>query len=139
LVPVRAEAVHGQAQRASRPDSVTGVKINTAERRSTALGDTARSVSVGHESPSSAAGNVVIPMHKFGLIDDDGNLTDHGHKWRTADGYAEACQEILDEIYPANLAAFTTADGGPDKPWSPSGSCSRNAPSAATCCCCARA
>jgi hypothetical protein len=68
---------------------------------------------LGHESPASAAGNVVTPMHKFGLIDDDGNLTDRGHKWRTAGSYAEASQEILDEIYPADLAALRTADGGP--------------------------
>lgn len=72
-------------------------------------------VLLGHDSPASAATNVVTPMHKFGLIDEDGNLTDRGHKWRTSDGYAEACQEILDEIYPAYLAGFTTANGRPDK------------------------
>jgi hypothetical protein len=72
-------------------------------------------VLLGHDSQASAATNVVYPMQKFGLIGEDGNLTDRGHKWRSADGYAEACQEILDEIYPADLAGFTASNGSPDR------------------------
>ena len=69
----------------------------------------------GERSTSSAATNVVSPMQKLGLLDENGNLTDRGHKWRSGDSYAEACQEILDEIYPADLAGFTTANGDPDR------------------------
>jgi len=54
-------------------------------------------------------------MHKLGLLDENGNLTDLGHKWRSDDSYAEACQEILDNVYPADLAAFTTTNGAPDR------------------------
>jgi hypothetical protein len=72
-------------------------------------------VILGHDSPTSAATNVVSPMQKLGLIDDNGNLTDRGHKWRSNDSYAEACQEILDEVYPADLAGFTTTNGAPDR------------------------
>ena len=70
---------------------------------------------MGHDSPASAAQNVVSPMLKLGLIDENGILTDRGNKWRNDATYAEACQEILDEIYPSEMAGFTTADGSPDK------------------------
>jgi hypothetical protein len=70
---------------------------------------------MGHDSPASAAQNVVSPMQKLGLIDENGVLTDRGNKWRIDATYAEACQEILDEIYPADLAGFTTTDGSPDR------------------------
>ena len=67
-------------------------------------------------SPDSAANNVVAPMRRLGLIDQDGSLTPRGHKWRVDASYGEACQEILDEIYPPELASFTAADGTTDKP-----------------------
>jgi len=70
---------------------------------------------LGHDSPGSAATNVVNPMQKLGLIDENGALTDRGNKWRNDATYAEACQEILDDVYPSDLAAFTRADGRPDK------------------------
>jgi hypothetical protein len=70
---------------------------------------------MGHDSPASASQNVVSPMLKLGLIDENGVLTDRGNEWRNDATYAEACQEILDEIYPSDLAALTTADGSPDK------------------------
>jgi hypothetical protein len=72
-------------------------------------------VLLGHESAASATLNVVSPMQRFGLLDEHGNLTERGHKWRSDDTYAEACQEILDDVYPADLAGFTTASGSPDK------------------------
>jgi hypothetical protein len=72
-------------------------------------------VLLGHDSPASAATNVVSPMQKLGLLDENGNLTNRGHKWRSDDSYAEACQEILDEVYPADLAGFTTTKGAPDR------------------------
>jgi hypothetical protein len=70
---------------------------------------------MGHDSPASAATNVVSPMQKLGLIDEGGALTDRGNKWRGDATYAEACQEILDEVYPADLAGFTTVGGVPDR------------------------
>lgn len=65
-------------------------------------------------SPRSARNNVVSPMRRLGLIDEDGSLTLRGNKWRVDASYSEACQEILDEFYPAELAALTTGSGGPD-------------------------
>jgi hypothetical protein len=49
-----------------------------------------------------------------GLIDDDGALTDRGNKWRLDPTYGEACQEILDEIYPEELMLLANDDGSPD-------------------------
>jgi hypothetical protein len=66
-------------------------------------------------SPQSAAANIVGPMQRLGLIDNDGTLTALGNKWRVDASYGEACQEILDEIYPPELASFTDANGGPDR------------------------
>ena len=70
---------------------------------------------LGYDSAKSAGSNVVYPLQKLGLIDENGALTDLGNKWRNDASYAEACQQILDQIYPSDLAGFTTADGGPDK------------------------
>jgi hypothetical protein len=70
---------------------------------------------LGYDTPKSAADNAVYPMQKLGLIDESGALTDRGNKWRNDATYAEACQEILDEIYPSDLAGLTAADGSPDK------------------------
>jgi hypothetical protein len=54
-------------------------------------------------------------MRRLGLIDDNGSLTDRGNKWRIDSSYADACQEILDEVYPPELASFTDQNGKPDK------------------------
>jgi hypothetical protein len=66
-------------------------------------------------TPKSAADNVVYPMRKLGILDSEGGLTDRGRKWRVDESYADACQEILDEIYPADLAVLTDESGAPDK------------------------
>jgi hypothetical protein len=65
-------------------------------------------------SPESAASNVVRPLRRVGLIDSDGQLTSRGHKWRLDASYPEACQEILDEVYPPDLLALTDDSGSPD-------------------------
>lgn len=65
-------------------------------------------------SPKSAGDNIVYPMRKLGLLDEDGALTQLGNKWRVNATYAEACQEILDAIYPGELAGFTNTQGEPD-------------------------
>ncbi|WP_434317628.1 hypothetical protein [Leifsonia sp. P73] len=66
-------------------------------------------------SPKSAADNVVYPMRRLGLIDEDGALTDRGQKWRVDGTYADACDEIISEIYPPELESLTDDDGNPDK------------------------
>lgn len=68
---------------------------------------------MGMSSPESARDNTVTPMRRLGLIDDDGSLTDRGNKWRVDGTYAAACQEILDEVYPAELSSLAD-DDGPD-------------------------
>ncbi len=69
---------------------------------------------MGMASPDSALGNTVRPMRRLGLIDEDGALTDRGKKWRVDESFGDACQEILDEIYPDVLGALTADDGSPD-------------------------
>ncbi len=69
---------------------------------------------MGMSSPKSAGDNTVYPMRRLGLIDDEGALTARGNKWRTDGSFAEACQEILDEVYPAELLSLTREDGQPD-------------------------
>jgi Family of unknown function (DUF5343) len=66
-------------------------------------------------SEQSARANVISGFRRIGLIDDDGALTDRGNRWRNDASYSDACQEIVEEVYPADLAAFTTAEGAPDK------------------------
>ena len=70
---------------------------------------------LGMASPASAKTNIVNSFRRMGLIDDDGALTDRGNKWRVDASYSDACQEIVDEVYPADLAALTTAEGAPDR------------------------
>jgi hypothetical protein len=65
---------------------------------------------LGMGNPKSAA-DVVGAMRRLGLITEEGTLTDRGHKWRTDERYAEACQEILDEVYPGELSAFSPEQG----------------------------
>ena len=65
-------------------------------------------------STKSARDNVVRPMRRLGLIDEENTLTDRGSKWRIDSSLGDACQEILDEIYPAELGALIDDDGRPD-------------------------
>jgi len=66
-------------------------------------------------SPKSAGDNIVYPLRRLGLLTEEDALTERGNKWRIDSTYADACQEILDEIYPDDLAALTNDDGSPDK------------------------
>ncbi|MEX8031491.1 hypothetical protein AB6V29_00460 [Microbacterium sp. 20-116] len=66
-------------------------------------------------SPKSAGDNVVYPMRRLGLLDEDGNLTPRGNKWRVDGTYEEACDEILAEVYPDELAGLTDNNGQPDR------------------------
>jgi hypothetical protein len=69
---------------------------------------------MGMASPKSAANNTVAPMRRLGLIEEDGSLTPRGNKWRVDASYAEACQDMLDDVYPSDLLALTDAEGSPD-------------------------
>ncbi|HZN15569.1 MAG TPA: hypothetical protein VFB78_14970 [Acidimicrobiales bacterium] len=69
---------------------------------------------LGMGSPKSAQNNVVSQVQRVGLIDDDGALTARGNKWRLDASYGDACQEILDDVYPGDLAALTDDAGAPD-------------------------
>lgn len=69
---------------------------------------------LGLSSPASARDNTVAPLQKLGLINEEGALTERGNKWRVDSSYPESCQEILDDVYPSELAALTTSDGEPD-------------------------
>lgn len=72
------------------------------------------SVMLEMASPKSANDNVVSPLRKLGLLNDDGTLTERGNKWRIDSSYGDACQEILDEVYPGDLAGFANHDGDPE-------------------------
>ena len=63
----------------------------------------------------SARDNVVRPLRQLGLIDEDGALTVRGNKWSLDSSYGDACQEILDEIYPDELAGLTDDAGHPNQ------------------------
>lgn len=65
-------------------------------------------------SPRSARDNTVSPMRRLGLIDEEGALTARGNKWRIDESFDEACQEILEEVYPEELGALVDGDGNPD-------------------------
>lgn len=75
---------------------------------------TAVAALMGMANPQSAQTNTVRPMRQLGLIDEDGALTDRGNKWRLDASYGDACQEILDEIYPGELGALIDENGDPD-------------------------
>ncbi len=67
-------------------------------------------------SPRSARDNTVSPIRRLGLIDEEGALTPRGNKWRIDESYDEACQEILEEVYPEELGVLVDSDGNPDSP-----------------------
>lgn len=69
---------------------------------------------MGMANPGSARDNIVTPLRRVGLIDEDGGLTPRGNKWRVDASYGEACDEILTEVYPEDLAALRNGSGEPD-------------------------
>ena len=70
---------------------------------------------MGLGSTESATTNIVRPMRQLGLIGEEWTLTERGCKWRVEATYGDACQEILDKVYPPELASFTDANGTPDR------------------------
>ena len=96
-------------------DPYARLRARAATAPSTKFTAAAVAVMLGFESPNSASQNVVGPMRRLGLIDENGMLTSRGNMWRNDDTYADACREILEEIYPDELTAFTDAAGTPSK------------------------
>lgn len=107
------------------PDSVSLPKVpanawralraRAASAPSTKFTTSAVAAMLSMSSPKSAGDNVVYPMRRLGLFDEEGALTPRGNKWRVDGTYAEACDEILAEIYPDELAGLTDNDGQPDR------------------------
>lgn len=91
------------------------LRSRAASAPSTKFTPTYVATALGLANPESATNNVVRPLQQLSLIDDQGSLTERGNKWRIDSSYREACQEILDNVYPAELASFTDAAGAPDR------------------------
>ena len=89
------------------------LRARAADAPSTKFTPEAVAALMSMSSPASARNNTVRPMQRLGLIDEDGALTDRGNKWRVDSSYSEACQEILDEIYPDDLRNLVH-NGSPD-------------------------
>ena len=57
---------------------------------------------------ASAQTNVLRGMRSFGIVNDDGSLTELGTRWRVDETYAQACREILEKVYPEDLRILAT-------------------------------
>ncbi|MEG0594171.1 MAG: DUF5343 domain-containing protein [Christensenella sp.] len=54
-------------------------------------------------SEASAKSNVIIPLKRLGLVDDDGKPTDLTKDWRLDNKYSSACNIMIDSVYPQEL------------------------------------
>lgn len=54
-------------------------------------------------SDNSANSNVISPLKRLGLIDDDNKPTQLAFKWRLDDSYSEACESMIKAVYPTEL------------------------------------
>lgn len=54
-------------------------------------------------SDNSANSNVINPMKRLGLIDDDNKPTSLANDWRLDDKYSSVCDEIIKSVYPTEL------------------------------------
>ncbi len=54
-------------------------------------------------SENSANSNVIVPMKCMGLINEDNKPTDLANNWRLDNTYKEACNTIVNNIYPKEL------------------------------------
>ncbi len=52
---------------------------------------------------NSANSNVIVPMKRLGLIDDDNKPTALANEWRIDDKYSQTCETMLKSVYPAEL------------------------------------
>ena len=54
-------------------------------------------------SDASANSNVISPMKRMGLLDDENKPTALAKDWRLDDKYGEVCSEIIKNVYPSEL------------------------------------
>lgn len=54
-------------------------------------------------SEDSAKSNVIIPMKRLGLIDENGKPTQLANDWRLDDKYKTSCEVIIKNVYPQEL------------------------------------
>nr|WP_325301431.1 DUF5343 domain-containing protein [uncultured Oscillibacter sp.] len=54
-------------------------------------------------SDSSANSNVITPMKRLGLLDDDNKPTPLANDWRLDNKYKEACNIMVEQVYPQEL------------------------------------
>lgn len=54
-------------------------------------------------SDASATSNVISPLKRLGLIDDDGKPTPLANDWRLEEKYADACERMVKHVYPQEL------------------------------------
>lgn len=54
-------------------------------------------------SDNSANSNVIIPMKRIGLLDDDNKPTALAYDWRLDNKYKSACDVIIKSVYPTEL------------------------------------
>lgn len=54
-------------------------------------------------SDNSANSNVISPLKRLGLIDDDNKPTLLAYDWRLDDKYEEACDSMVKSVYPVEL------------------------------------
>ena len=54
-------------------------------------------------SDSSANSNIITPMKRLGLIDEENKPTALANQWRIDDTYGKACETMLKAVYPAEV------------------------------------
>ncbi len=59
--------------------------------------------SMFNTTPKSASVNLLSPLKKMGLVDDEGKTTERARRWRDDDQYPLVCKEIREEVYPQDL------------------------------------
>lgn len=60
---------------------------------------------------NSANSNVISPLKRMGLVDDENKPTALANEWRLDDSYKSACSKIIEKIYPRELLdLFPTTD-----------------------------
>jgi hypothetical protein len=62
-----------------------------------------------------SARNIAPQLRTLGLIDNDGKTTPLANEWRTDEGYAVACAQIIESVYPASLRDAVPPDGNVDR------------------------
>lgn len=71
-------------------------------------------------SDASANSNVIYPMKRMGLLDDENKPTALANDWRLDDKYGEACSVIIRNVYPTELLELfpnSTVDRNSAKNW----------------------